>query len=256
MDIKILVIGHKEFDLPKKDGYRRMIVGSNKDSFCRKSDLRDDTEQNISEKNLYYSELTAIYWAWKNLTIDAIGVVHYRRFFMSERNQKKLISTEEIQDILTRVPVILPKKRHYFIETTWTQYKHAHHIEDLEKVRKEIEKHYPDDLPAFDSVMKKKSGHRFNMFIMKKEEFSAYCEWLFKILGEVEEVIPYKTYDAYNQRVFGFLSERLLDVWLIARTVAYKEIPYKFTEKQNWLKKGWNFIYRKFSGKRRVKSNL
>ena len=43
--------------------------------------LHDDEGDNISNKNKTYCELTAQYWAWKNMEADYYGFFHYRRYF-------------------------------------------------------------------------------------------------------------------------------------------------------------------------------
>ena len=49
--------------------------------------FHDDEGENISEKNDKYCELTAQFWAWKNIhDADYYGFWHYRRF-MSFRNE-------------------------------------------------------------------------------------------------------------------------------------------------------------------------
>ena len=85
MKIKILVAAHKKFPMPEVEGYLPVLVGAKKNY---KPDIpyqRDDEGENISEKNPNYNELTAIYWAWKNLKdVDAVGLVHYRRLFLKK----------------------------------------------------------------------------------------------------------------------------------------------------------------------------
>lgn len=86
----------------------------------------------------------------------------------------------------------------------------------------------------------------FNMFVMKKEYFDQYVEWMFSILGKVEEQLDISTYDTYESRVYGFVSELLLDVWLEVNNPNTVEVPFKFMEQQNWLIKGGAFLKRKF----------
>jgi hypothetical protein len=81
---------------------------------------------------------------------------------------------------------------------------------------------------------------------MKRDIFDRYCQWLFDILFQVEAQVDISAYSAYDRRVFGFLSERLLDVYLEANGIPYQELPVMFMEKQNWLKKGSAFLLRKF----------
>ena len=79
MDIKVIVAAHKPYRMPQDSMYLPLQVGR----ALADQDLGwqgDNTGDNISLKNPYYCELTGLYWAWKNLKADAIGLVHYRRF--------------------------------------------------------------------------------------------------------------------------------------------------------------------------------
>lgn len=77
----------------------------------------------------------------------------------------------------------------------------------------------------------------FNMFVMKRELFDSYCEWLFDILSIVELGLDISSYSAFDQRVFGRISELLLDVWIEKNGFKYEEVPVMFMEKQSWGKK-------------------
>ena len=218
--------------------------------------IGDDTGENISAKNKNYCELTCLYWAWKNLKADYIGLSHYRRHFAINRNRDKwnsIAGREDIEKLLKENSVILPQKRNYFIETTYQQYIHAHNHQDLDKTKEILTEFYPQYLEAYTRVMESTKGHRFNMMIMRKDLLDNYCEWLFDILFKLEEKLDISEYSDYDKRVFGFVSERLLDVWLEKEMketdFKYAELPVVNMEKQNWLKKGFNFLKRKVTYK-------
>ena len=89
--IKILVACHKaDPNIRQDDIYMPIQVGK---ALHPELDLGfqcDNTGDNISEKNGSYCELTALYWAWKNLKdVDYIGLCHYRRYF--DLTEEKLI---------------------------------------------------------------------------------------------------------------------------------------------------------------------
>lgn len=213
--------------------------------------LKDSSGSHISEKNRNYCELTAVYWAWKNLDVDYVGLNHYRRYFAGKRFGRKwdrIADRKNLEAALAKAPVILPRKRNYYIETNYSQYIHAHHREDLDTTRQILQEFHPQYVPAFDAVMSRTSGHRFNMFVMRRDYFEKYCSWLFAVLFELEKQLDISGYSAYDQRVFGFVAERLMDVWIETEGVPYTEMPVVFTEKQNWLKKGSAFLLRKFKG--------
>jgi len=258
MNIKIIIATHKKYWMPEGDIYLPVHVGAEGKTDAQGNPLdlgytRDNTGDNISSKNKNYCELTGLYWAWKNLDADYIGLAHYRRHFtLKNRGDKKQrpITRGELEKLLTKNDVLLPKKRNYFIETNYSQYVHAHHETDLTTTREIIAEKYPDYIKAYDESMGRTTGHRFNMFIMKRDKFDAYCEWLFDILFELEKRLDISDYSDNDARVFGFVSERLLDVWIETKHNPYKDIPYVFMEDQNWLVKGTNFLKRKLGVKK------
>lgn len=250
-DIKVIVATHKKYWMPKDPLYIPVQVGAEgkEDMFGYSP---DNTGENISKKNANYCELTGLYWAWKNLKCEYIGLVHYRRHFTMIRgtnDRRDILSLDQARSLFSDVDVVLPIKRNYWIETNYKQYVHAHHAEDLDQTREILENRYPEYIPAYDSSMKQTTGHRFNMFIMKKEVADAYCSWLFDVLFELEKRLDISKYSTNDQRVFGFVSERLLDVWLETNQIEYKDIPYMFLEKEHWVTKGVNFILRKMNRK-------
>ena len=219
--VRIIVATHKAYNMPKDSLYLPVQAGA----ACHEhlSYTGDDTGENISEKNGLYCELTALYWAWKNLDADGLGLCHYRRYFR-ETGKKEPAGKETIERLLEEVPVILPKKRNYWIETGESQYVHAHGPESLEILRGVMRDLCPEYLPVFNRSMKRTAGHRFNMMIMKREQLDAYCSWMFRILSETE-----KSMEQPQPRIMGFLSERLMDAWIGTTDTPYRELAVYHT---------------------------
>lgn len=211
---------------------------------------RDDEGENISDKNPYYNELTAMYWAWKNLDdVDAVGLVHYRRYFIKSKNAKlnNVLETKDIEKLFKACDVIVPQKRNYYIETNYSHYVHAHVEEPIDLVRRIIQKSYPCYLPSFEAVMKKRSAHMFNMFVMKKDVFNQYCKWLFDILFQLEESLDISAYSIQEARVFGYISELLLDVWLKQNQIDFVEAKWGQIGNKHMVRKVVSFLLRKVS---------
>ncbi len=248
MDTKIIVAAHKPYWMPQDDMYLPLHVGhAGKDDIGFQG---DDTGDNISEKNPNFCELTGLYWAWRNLDCDYIGLAHYRRHFavkINFRNKKDSVLTrEQLMPLLEKYDAILPKVRNYYIETIYSHYKHTFDSEHLDITREIISEKYPEYLPYFDKVMKSTSAHMFNMFIMKKEFADKYCEWLFDILFELEKRIEVSGMSAFEARLFGRVSEMLLDVWINKNNIKYKNIKYIHMETIRWGKKIKGFLMAKF----------
>ena len=253
MDIKIIVATHKHYRMPTDKCYVPLHVGrKGKNGLGYQG---DDFGNSISEKNPYYCELTGLYWAWKNLNSDYIGLVHYRRYLGSWKRKlmfwKKdpfyaVLSKKEIAKMLKENDIILPIKRYYFIESLYSHYAHTHYEEHLLATRKIIEQTTPEYLSAYDRVMKRTSGHMFNMFIMSREKCNEYCSWLFPILEKLEAQVDLEQYDDFQKRMFGRVSELLLNVWIEQKQYAYKCVPIVSVEKNNLRRRIPAFLKAKF----------
>lgn len=251
-NIKIVVACHKPYWKCADSIYQYVEAGAALHKQPMRDMLHDNTGQHISEKNETFCELTALYWAWKNRDCDYLGLCHYRRYFAGKPfgpSHDRILTGEALSSILETTAVVLPRKRNYRIETNYSQYIHAHHKEDLDTTRKILAKVYPEYLPAFDRSMAQTSGHRFNMFIMRKDLADAYCAWLFDVLFRLEAELDISGYDAKDRRVFGYVAERLTDTWLNTNHISYCELPVVNLERQNWLKKGGMFLIRKWRGR-------
>ena len=255
-DIKVIIATHKKYNMPKDNMYLPLHVGSE-----GKEDLgyiTDNTGDNISLKNPNFCELTGMYWAWKNLNNEYIGLAHYRRHFsLKQKSNDKfenILTLNEADKLLNDVDVIVPKKREYYIETLYNHYKHTMYVEPLDETKNIISTMYPEYLKYFDRLKKRTSAHMFNMFIMKKEIFNDYCTFLFNILFELEKRIDNTKYDNFHARFYGRISELLLDVYLEKNNIKYKEVNFIYMEKINYFSKGLSFLKAKFGGVKYGKS--
>jgi hypothetical protein len=250
-NIKIIIATHKIYQMPQDPLYIPVQVGAE-----GKNDIgyqRDNIGENISSKNPNYCELTGLFWAWKNLNADYIGLAHYRRHFSYKKKKDKfssILTNSEAARLCSKYDVIVPKKRRYFIETLESHYYHTHDGNHLEFARQVIKEKCPEYLPTFERVMKRSGAHMFNMFIMKKELLDQYCSWVFDILFEIEKRINLKDLSAFDARLFGRISELLLDVWLTKNNISYKEIPFIQLGNENWFQKIKGFIEAKYFGKK------
>lgn len=243
-----MVAAHKEFPVPNNDLYMPILVGAVNNYKPGMTFQRDDEGDNISAKNPSYCELTGIYWAWKNLKdVDAVGLVHYRRYLYTSKpyDLKNIATEQEITNLLKKYDVILPKERNYYIENTYKHYNNSHHIEPLDKTREIIARNYPEYLSAFDGVMKSTKAHMFNMFVMKKPMFDSYCEFLFGVLSTLEEQIDISDYSVQEKRVFGYISELLMDTWLYTNQFSYTELAWGQLGGKKTVKKAFNLLKRK-----------
>lgn len=219
MKTQIFVMTHKKFDPPQDAVYVPLHVGR-----ARGTDLGylgDDTGDAISELNPYYGELTGVYWLWKNYKdTDIIGICHYRRYFLDE--QRKMMTAAQYEEALENVDIMVSNAMQ--ADGSYKDYYgDAHNIEDLLAAGEVIRELYPEDYPTFCQVIDSSKYYYGNLCVMRKPLFDSYCEWLFTIFFELEKRVDVSGYDDYHKRLFGFLSEELLLVYIRARGLRVKE---------------------------------
>ena len=251
MNCKIIVCCHKDDFMVNQDPYLPIHVGKAlSDNYL--GIIGDDTGDNISDKNKSYCELTGLYWAWKNLKdVDVIGLCHYRRYFDFHNQSLSILPytkfnkdqfdkldysvPDGIIEAVRRGKIVGPRVLNN-VGSLYNEYCIWHISDDLRTlatvIAEQSEQKYKD---AFNKVMH--LTHKpmcYNMFLMNWKDFDKYCTWLFSILEEVERRIDISNYSPVQKRVFGYMAERLLNVWVAAehKTVIHKPVMFIIEEKQ------------------------
>ena len=241
--LKILVCYHKPYLMPPADDALLPIqVGRalSEQALPMQADNEAHGQpcDNISHKNQSYCELTAVYWAWKNLRtvapgVQYVGLAHYRRLFAFDRRRlldDTIARPEEeitgyrfdatsVTDVLKKGRVIAARRKSYPCPLS-VQYCGNHISDDYRALKEVIKNDFPAWYDAFLRVMEYSNKlSSYNMFIMPYDDFVDYCEWLFPVLALMEEKVPWQRYNPYQKRVLGFMGERLLNVYLAKRGV-------------------------------------
>lgn len=206
----MFTMAHKKFDVPKDKMYVPLHVGRKNGNDL--GYLGDDTGDNISELNCYYSELTGVYWIWKNYKgTDYIGICHYRRYLVNEND--RVFTEKELTEILQEYDLITTKQLKLNC-AYYDGYAANHYIKDMDATADVIKEKYPDYYDTFERIVHSNHTYFGNICVMPRAMFDEYASWLFGIFFEVQKRIDVESYDDYHKRVFGFISEILLLVWV------------------------------------------
>ena len=279
--MKILVCCHKPGKFKSDDIYMPIQVGKAM-SQCDLGMLGDDTGDNISAENANFCELTALYWSWKNMEpVDYIGLCHYRRYFnFHKRGSLFMDSTivktsdfgslnldaNQIASLFKRYDIIIakPQVAHYSLSTDYCV---CHIGEDLRVLLEIIREKYPDYMNACEDVLLRNNKiSAYNMMIMGWDDFDKYCTWLFDILFEARKRINIEDYSAVQRRIWGYMAERLLNVYVYHHKMRVKTYPiYWVTDDViqkplyqrilRWLRRMISFKLMQPIGKRRYWQN-
>lgn len=252
-NIKIFTSYHKKCELLKNKYIYPIQVGTNVNGIIYEDTLHDNTGDNISGKNGMYCELTAQYWAWKNTDADYYGFMHYRRYFSFNPSQLEedtfgnviyeRLDAQAVEDLRLNEKTIESFVNNYDVictegqniaglgqgKTVWEHYKNSphHRLDDMQKILDIISEQYPDYLDAAQEYMKSRTAYFCNMYILRKDIFNEYSEWLFGILKEHEKRSDFSDYDVDEYRVSGFLAERLWGIYYTWLKKNHGELRFK-----------------------------
>ncbi|MCL2567775.1 MAG: DUF4422 domain-containing protein [Alphaproteobacteria bacterium] len=228
----ILVCSHNQQKILETPNIKPILVGaalSHLDIYLYK----DNIGENISNKNIEYNELTAQYWAWKNLPqeFNYVGFFHYRRYLALKNTifPKKFLpglpglmsaifgfDEKNIAKLTQDFDIILPKKtaplanlknitmKEHFINNLG--------IEVFQNIEEIILREFPEMSEAFNVSIIEKNIYFKNIFVMQRKYFNDYMNFLFKVLFSFEEAKQKKHLET-KQRVYGFVAEYLLNVY-------------------------------------------
>lgn len=256
LNIKIYIFYYKNGWIPNNDLLYQPIMAGNELFTGTKTFPGDNTGENISYKNPLYSELTGIYWVWKNRKQDVTGSCHYRRFFTARPEPflyrlkrllyypaglykkrfgliytansalfaPRILNQQEIVTLLNKYDAILPQARKlkYSVEKHYRKY---HNKNDMGIIESILSEKYPEFLDAFHTVLKGKKLYANNMFILKDEHYQEFMVWWFDVLFEFEKHIDFNQYTGYQTRILGFIAERFLNVWFMKKQLNCVELP-------------------------------
>lgn len=227
---------HKESPIIKNNVFHPIHVGEALSNVFLPDAIPDSTGQNISHKNKAWCELTAIYWMRHNVEADYIGLAHYRRILDFSGKPKRERVFEEVSpstfrkfgwdeenviNTISGYDIVMGERYgvHIYgvggsLMTNFDFYRHQHFENDMDVVENIIKENHPEYYPHFLNIMNSRRCSFGNIVVMRKEIFHEYSDWMFDVLELVEKKIDISNYDSYQSRIFGFIAERLTNVFI------------------------------------------
>ena len=242
LGLKIFVSCHKPAKMFESDVFVPIQLGAKNVKTKLKGMICDNDGDNISELNPMYCEMTAQYYVWKNVNLDYYGFCHYRRYFSFAKNrftedeygnviesypsdsmiEKYGLDDETIGDLIKKYDVLISERKNLQglaepCSTVREHYKNAPHlhVEDFDLMIEIIDEKYPEYSKVAHDFAR---GHVMcfcNMYILKKELFFRYSEFVFGVLEEFCKRANMSRYDTEALRAPGHLAERLFNIFLL-----------------------------------------
>lgn len=224
--MRIYIATHTHTPLYQDEVYQPLFVGAAALSERRYDDwLYDDVGDSISDRNATFCELTGLYWMWKHATDDIVGLVHYRRYLKADDASSQPLTEAQLRSALDAADCLVAQ-RVYYPWSCAADYRMCHCATDLLALRLVVAKHFPAYRAAFDTVMGRDWFFPCNIAVWKKSLADEFYHFLFGVTDWLERSIdPILFRPPYQQRVYGFLSERLLNIFIEAKGLQAEEFP-------------------------------
>ncbi len=269
--LNIYIVTHKKFVPPIDGCYIPLLVGAIGKKDLSNLYLCDNSGDNISDRNDGYCELTGLYWMWKNTNCEYVGLVHYRRYFVQKgllrcgsryysllgRKAVRILKEQDVRNILQTKDVIVKQSRRYKVSIEELFKNHSHIGNDKWRLFKDtVLKMNPEYKNEFIAMQ---NGHcliNCNMFIGRKQMIDKYCQWLFTILFELDNINYIKTGSYFCNREMGYFAEFLFGIWLKHNNVNYcivDAVNFGETESEDSILPLWKIVPR---GLEKIKSML
>lgn len=166
------------------------------------AEIRDDTGENISDRNRMYCEMTAVYWMWKNTKHDWVGVEHYRRHLL-------VIPEMLIDDVDVIMPLpymCYPHEMAQFLRFT-TQ-------DVLKALLRALNDLHPNEYEEYLKILYGKYQYTYNLVCARKEVFDAYCSWFFEITEYMEKMTD-EVPELGGTRALSYVAEVLTNLYFM-----------------------------------------
>lgn len=228
--LKIFVCTHKKSEYTRNGGvYLAVQGGAELHKELELGFVKDNIGDNISIKNPYYSELTVLYWGWKNYNHSKYkGLCHYRRYFDINFEVSDIETLIKGHDLIAVKSSKMLSRR----ERAWNLM-YMTSQEDYYIFADTFLTLYPEYEKEFMTYFyNSRESFPFQMFIASKEIYNDYCNFVFRVLFQVEEKLLAHGYSR-QKRTIGYIGEWMLGLYIYCKKIKVKKIDIVQSETNN-----------------------
>lgn len=178
--------------------------------------ISSEEGDNVASLNNLLAEFSTLYWIWKNdLTSKYVGFFHYRRYLMVNDNKTNFnkdiepaescgFDNEFIKNLFQQYDIVIPRPQ-VLGASVYVQYCYCHEQVYIDQLLNIISRKYPELFNSFITAFQANAGYYCNLFIMKRETFDEYMEFIFDIFNEMKPAISLSR----QGKPFAYLCERI-----------------------------------------------
>lgn len=228
--LKVVVAAHEPTWVPDEAAYVPVLAGAatlSDDAPVPEGWLRDDAGDNISSHHGSLGELCALYWAWKNLRADWLGLACGRRYLASNYHldrRRRVASADFLMHRLEGRGMVLPSEANHLVVTNATLFSREHDPLLLDVATDVLSEVDPACVGPWERSLRVPRGHQTGLFVMRRDLADEWCAWLFEVLLDVEASFAGVAPEALGGGALQALGGMLMDAWLDARGSRWVEV--------------------------------